>query len=265
MKLQRSSRRRDRREQLRLLLSVADSYEAEAVTPDSDSRVSQGQVETISMQTHPDAIKVSGPSATPQPRSDHRSRLTRITLEIMTAAAAAAIILTTGVATIVSRDPGGGSQPGAAPSEPAPVPAGYKTYQGDGLSIGVPSGWTPGETRDGVVDVREPGSSRFLRLITVDGSSNALEELTDAERQFAAKDVYQPYRKIGLGTVDYRGYDAAEWEFTFTLNGVVRHVVYRGVVSGGRSYGVYFSVPETLWEQSRAILQTAVDTFHPTD
>jgi hypothetical protein len=115
-----------------------------------------------------------------------------------------------------------------------------------------------------VVDIRELGSSRFLRLITVGGSSDALRQLTTAERQFAANAAYAPYQKIRLEKVDYRDYDAAEWEFTFTTGGTRRHVLYRGVVTGGRTFGLYLSVPAGRWDESRAVLQTAADTFRPT-
>ena len=152
---------------------------------------------------------------------------------------------------------------GASSSAPAPLPAGYTLYRGGGYSIGVPPGWRAGEEKDGVVDIREPGSSRFLRMITVGGTSDALAQLTGAEQQFAAKAVYKPYARVRLENISFRGLDAADWEFTFTLNGQLRHVVYRGVVTGGTSYGIYLSTPADRWEQSAQILKVASDTFLP--
>jgi hypothetical protein len=157
----------------------------------------------------------------------------------------------------------GTAQPSAAASEPATLPPGYRRFEGDGYSVGVPGGWAASPARGGVVDLREPGSSRFLRMITVDGAADALSQLRAAEKQFAANDAYQPYRKLRLDRVDYRDYDAAEWEFTFTLDGTLRHVAYRGVVADGRSYGLYLSVPEGRWVESRAVLRVATETFRP--
>ena len=64
-----------------------------------------------------------------------------------------------------------------------------------------------------------------------------------------------------LARVDYRGLDAADWEFTFTLDGVPRHVLYRGIITGGKTYGLYLSTPESRWAASRNVFQVAADTF----
>jgi hypothetical protein len=112
-----------------------------------------------------------------------------------------------------------------------------------------------------VVDVKERNSTRFLRLITVDSTASALQQLSAAERQFAADPSYGSYQRVKLGNVDYRGLDAADWEFTFTLDGVPRHVLYRGIVSGGRTYGLYLSTPENVWDKSAAVFRVAADTF----
>lgn len=155
------------------------------------------------------------------------------------------------------------SSPSAAQSDAA-VPSGYRRYQGDGFSIAVPADWKAEEGRNGVVDIKEPGTSRFLRLITVGGSgSSALAQLRAAEDQFSANDAYKPYERIKLGDVDYRDYDAADWEFTFELQGQERHVVYRGVATGGRSYGIYLSSLESTWSESAEVLKVAFDTFRP--
>jgi hypothetical protein len=164
------------------------------------------------------------------------------------------------------RTPTGGGDPGGATSSapPAAIPPGYGRYEGAGFSVAVPRGWPSSSQREGVVDIKEPNATRFLRLITVDSTASALEQLTTAERQFAADDSYGAYRRVRLEKVDYRGLDAADWEFTFTLNGVPRHVVYRGIVTGDRTYGLYLSTPESQWATSRAVFQTAADTFRTT-
>jgi eukaryotic-like serine/threonine-protein kinase len=159
---------------------------------------------------------------------------------------------------------GGGGEPSPSATAPAALPAGYTAYRGDGFTIGVPSGWKAQDGRDGVVDITEPGSDRrFLRLITVGGGSKpALKQLTDAEAQFAANEAYAPYEKLRLDNVDYRGYDAADWEFTFGEQR--RHVLYRGVVVDGRTYGIYLSVPADRWAESKPAFQVAADTFRLT-
>jgi hypothetical protein len=156
----------------------------------------------------------------------------------------------------------GSGSPGTSTSlGPAKIPSGYTQYDGSGFTVAVPDGWASQSQREGVVDVKEPDSTRFLRLITVDNSTPAIQQLTAAERQFDADPSYGAYQRVKLQRVDYRGLDAADWEFTFTLDGVARHVLYRGIVSGDRTYGLYLSTPEPLWPRSEAIFQAAADTF----
>jgi hypothetical protein len=113
-----------------------------------------------------------------------------------------------------------------------------------------------------VVDAREPGdSTRFLRLITVDSTASAQSQLTAAERQFENDPSYGSYQRLKLEKIDYRGLDAADWEFTFTLDGVARHVLYRGIVTDGRTFGLYLSTPAQQWTQSANVFQVAATTF----
>jgi hypothetical protein len=157
----------------------------------------------------------------------------------------------------------GTAEPSAGATGPATLPAGYSLYKGDGFTVGVPAAWKPATARTGVVDVTEPGSDhRFLRLITVRGSNPALEQLTGAEQQFAANKAYAPYEQVRLQGVDYRGYDAADWEFTF--GAPQRHVLYRGIVVDGKTYGLYLSVPASRWAESKAVFQVATDSFRLT-
>jgi len=198
-----------------------------------------------------------------RPPADRRRRTLGALLAVLAlllVAVVAGVLLVNGLA----RDGGGGTAagPSATPTTAA-VPAGYRLYRGEGFTVGVPTGWTVEQKSPGVVDLNEPGDTgRFLRLIAVGSARPALEQLTSAERSFAANDTYAPYRKLRLASVDYRGYDAAEWEFTF--GGSQRHVLYRGAVVGGRTYGLYLSVPADRWQESRPVFQTAADTFRPT-
>jgi hypothetical protein len=199
-----------------------------------------------------------------RPRGDRRRRgiaALLIVLVLVAVALLGGVLLVKGL----RRDGGGssaGDQGGATASlGPATIPPGYTRYQGGGFTVGVPAGWPAQSQRDGVVDVKERNTTRFLRLITVDSTTSASEQLSAAERQFADDPSYGQYHRVRLQRVDYRGLDAADWEFTFTLDGVPRHVVYRGIVTGGRTYGLYLSTPEDQWAKSRTVFQTAADTF----
>jgi serine/threonine protein kinase len=159
-------------------------------------------------------------------------------------------------------DPTAGGTPSASASlGPAAIPAGSTRYQGSGYSVGIPKAWPPTQRPNGVVDAREPNSTRFLRLITVDSTASALSQLTKAEQQFENDPSYGSYQQVKLEKINYRGLDAADWEFTFTLDGVARHVLYRGIVTNGRTFGLYLSTPAGQWTASTEVFQVAADTF----
>ena len=116
-----------------------------------------------------------------------------------------------------------------------------------------------------MVDLTEPGAdNRFLRLITVAGAKPALSQLEAAEAQFAQNAAYAPYRKVRLESVDYRGYDTADWEFTFNRGGSRQHVNNRGfVVSDNQAYGIYWQTTDARWKADRDDLQLVFDSFRP--
>jgi hypothetical protein len=155
----------------------------------------------------------------------------------------------------------GGTPSASASLGPATIPSGYTSYAGTGFTVGVPTDWQQRAQRNGVVDVREPGTTRFLRLITVDSTTSALDQLSTAEKQFAANPSYESYQRVKLAKIDYRGLDAADWEFTFTLDGVPRHVLYRGIVTDGRTFGLYLSTPADRWTASTSVFEVAANTF----
>jgi eukaryotic-like serine/threonine-protein kinase len=226
---------------------------------------------TVAEQQPARAFRAQPPAAMPldfqgdRPRTDRRRRTLAALLIVI---GLVAVVVLGGVLLVRSLrgGGGGGDQGGGAPTAsaslaPATIPSGFTQYQGSGFTVGVPNGWPPAVQREGVVDVKERNSTRFLRLITVASTTTAFEQLGAAERQFDADPAYADYQRIRLERVDYRGLDAADWEFTFVLDGVPRHVLYRGIVSDGRTYGLYLSTPESLWPKSKGVFQVAADTF----
>jgi hypothetical protein len=199
-----------------------------------------------------------------RPRGDRRKRglaALAAVLGLVVVVLIAGFLLVRGLVGGGADNRAGSAPPPSASLGPAAIPSGYTRYAGTGFTVGVPAGWPPQSGRDGVVDAREPGSTRFLRLITVDSTTSALDQLTAAEKQFAANPSYGAYQRVKLGKVDYRGLDAADWEFTFTLDGVPRHVLYRGIVTGGRTYGLYLSTPADQWAKTSTVFQVAATTF----
>ncbi|MEN3357866.1 MAG: eukaryotic-like serine/threonine-protein kinase, partial [Mycobacteriales bacterium] len=145
------------------------------------------------------------------------------------------------------------------PPGAAALPSGFVRYKhGGGFSVAVPAGWQPEVKPRGVVDVSDPGSSRFLRLIK-SGGGDPLGQLTAAESSFQSG--HENYARVRLGNVSYRNYPAADWEFTYTNGGVSRHVLYREFQVSGSTYAIYLSAPAAQWADSQRYFETAAATF----
>jgi hypothetical protein len=68
------------------------------------------------------------------------------------------------------------------------------------------------------------------------------------------------YRRISLERVDYRGWEAADWEFTHGST----HVLNRNIrIDDNQAYALYWSVPDDEWAASRPIFDTVAATFQP--
>ena len=149
--------------------------------------------------------------------------------------------------------------PESTPAGQSGVPAGFTLHKDPtGFQVAVPDGWQP--ARNGSrVDFREPGGSRFLRVDQTD--SPKPDAKADWERQEQSVSQRLPnYQRIRIDRVDYRDYNAADWEFTFGNN---THVLNRGMNTGAKGYALYYSSREGQWDESQPILQTIYKTFKP--
>ena len=73
------------------------------------------------------------------------------------------------------------------------------------------------------------------------------------------------YQQIRMENVDYRGYDAADWEYTYTSGGATLHAVNRGFVLADRSaaFALNFQTREGDWASSREIFDQMAASFQP--
>jgi hypothetical protein len=144
------------------------------------------------------------------------------------------------------------------------VPAGFVRYRdATGFSVAVPAGWQTVHNGT-LVDFREPGGGRFLRIDQSDSPQG--DPVTDWQRQAASfASTHAGYHLVRpIVRVDYRGWNAADWEFTWTSGGTTIHVLNRNVVpSPTKAYALYWSVPDSQWTSSRRIFDIAAQTFQP--
>jgi hypothetical protein len=109
------------------------------------------------------------------------------------------------------------------------------------------------------VDIREPGTTRFLRIAQTDRPKKDPKKDWERQEKSVSKRL-ENYQRVSIETVDYRGYPAADWEFTFATN---THVINRGFVAGPKGYAIYISSPEDSWDDSQQIFERATESFQP--
>ena len=147
-------------------------------------------------------------------------------------------------------------------SSAASVPAGFEQYRDTtGFSLAVPSGWTVSR-QNGRVYFREPEGSRLLIIDQTDNPQP--DPVADWTRQEQARrDSYTAYRRISIAPVDYFQ-KAADWEFTYAGRTARTHVRIRGTVTGSdQAYGIYWSTPDSTWQQNLSYWQTFTTSFRP--
>ena len=157
------------------------------------------------------------------------------------------------------------SPPASSTSAPPPsddgVPAGYQLYEDpSGFSLAVPDGWHAEQSSATAVDIKAPDGVSFLRVDQTDQPKDDAKKAWEEQEKSVKKDL-PDYHRISIETVEYNGWDAADWEFTFGSN---THVLNRGFVTDdSHGYALYLSTPEDQWASSQDVFQTAAETFTP--
>jgi serine/threonine protein kinase len=149
----------------------------------------------------------------------------------------------------------------SAPPSDSGVPAGYQLYEDpSGFSLAVPDGWHAEQSSSTAVDIKSPDGASFLRVDQTDQPKDDAKKAWEEQEKSVKKDLPN-YHRISIESVDYNGWDAADWEFTFGNN---THVLNRGFVTDStHGYALYLSTPEDKWASSQDVFQTAADTFKP--
>jgi hypothetical protein len=133
---------------------------------------------------------------------------------------------------------------------------------GTGFRVPVPDGWTFGRDSEGRALWRSPDRARLLLIDqTRHPKSDPVQDWENNEA--ARRDGYQDYHRERLTAVDYWD-KAADWEFTYTLNGTRMHVLNRGFVTApDQAYSIYFATSAAQWDAAQPQLQTILAGFQP--
>ncbi|MFD0061202.1 serine/threonine-protein kinase [Streptomyces sp. NPDC056637] len=162
-------------------------------------------------------------------------------------------------------DAGQGASPGST-SGGSGVPGGSgaaSTYKHDqGFSIGLPKGWKYSSTSAAGARFVGPDGQKLLVGWTTTPKSNPVQDWRNQE-QYMRRSQYD---RIRIAAVDFRGWNTADWEFTYVDGGTKYRSIDRGfVVNSGLGYGLMYTAKAADWDgaQRKAAWQTFTKTFKP--
>lgn len=155
---------------------------------------------------------------------------------------------------------GSGGKTGAAGS----VAPAVQTYQASqGFSIGLPKGWHYVSTDAAGVRFTGPEGQRLLIGWTTTPKSDPVADWENQERYM----VRPQYHRIRIAKVAYRGWNTADWEFTYVDGGTKERVVDRGFVvdPNGLGYGMMYTAKAASWggDLRKDTWQTFIRSFQP--
>ncbi|MBB6421321.1 serine/threonine-protein kinase [Streptomyces sp. AK010] len=141
--------------------------------------------------------------------------------------------------------------------------AAESTHQGNqGYSIGLPKGWKYQSTATAGDRFTGPDGQKLLVAWTSTPKGDPVADWRNQERYM----VRSQYRKIRIEKVDYRGWNTADWEFTYTDGGTKYRTIDRGfVVDGTYGYALMYTAKAAGWggDLRKETWRTLTQTFEP--
>lgn len=139
------------------------------------------------------------------------------------------------------------TQPDDPTDEARPLPDGWTLYDGGAYAVGVPADWEPRDAPGQATDLVSPAGDVYLR--TGDTDDPADDVLADTQRirdSFASR--YDTYDEISLEPVEYRGYEAVLWEYTYAPEGRELRSVHLNFSNGDHAYVLNYQGPAEQWD-----------------
>ncbi|MEU0245801.1 protein kinase [Streptomyces sp. NPDC006235] len=137
------------------------------------------------------------------------------------------------------------------------------THQGSqGYSIGLPKGWKYGSTGAAGDRFTGPNGQKLLIAWTSTPKGDPVADWKSQERYMQRAQ----YKKIRIEQVDYRGWNTADWEFTYVESGTKYRTIDRGfVVDDRQGYALMYTAKAAGWgdELRRETWRTLTKTFEP--
>ncbi|MEH0472350.1 serine/threonine-protein kinase [Streptomyces sp. B21-097] len=154
----------------------------------------------------------------------------------------------------------GGAGAGVTPGGGGKAAATHAGAQG--YSIGLPAGWKYKTHSDAGDRFTGPDGQKLLIAWTDTPKGDPVSDWKNQERYMLRK----LYKKIRIAPVDYRGWNTADWEFTYTEGGTSYRTVDRGfVVNDGLGYALMYTAKSAAWDTAlrETTWKTLTDTFTP--
>ncbi|MEU6554071.1 serine/threonine-protein kinase [Streptomyces sp. NPDC046915] len=152
----------------------------------------------------------------------------------------------------------GSSGSGGGSSAPA-----VSTYKGgQGYSIGLPKGWKFQSSGAAGDRFTGPDGQTLLVAWTSTPKSDPVADWRNQERYM----VKAQYKRIRIESVHYRGWNTADWEFTYADGGTKYRTIDRGfVVNSHQAYALMYTAKAATWggELRKDTWKTLTKTFQP--
>lgn len=157
----------------------------------------------------------------------------------------------------------GSSNSPSATASKSGASASVSTHKdGQGFSIGLPAGWKYESTGDAGARFAGPGGQKLLVGWTTTPKNDPVADWKNQE-QYMTRSQYD---RIRIAKVNYRGWNTADWEFTYAEGGTTYRSVDRGfVVTDQLGYGLMYTAKASNWDSGlrKETWRTFTETFEP--
>ncbi|MEU2426178.1 serine/threonine-protein kinase [Streptomyces sp. NPDC007851] len=147
-------------------------------------------------------------------------------------------------------------------SDDGSAPVVKKYTGGQGYSIGLPKGWKFQTSSSAGDRFTGPDGQKLLIAWTSTPKDNPVADWENQERYM----VRSQYQKVRIAAVSYRGWNTADWEFTYADGGTKYHTIDRGfVVSSSQGYALMYTAKAADWssELRKDTWKTLTASFEP--
>ncbi|MEV7285370.1 serine/threonine-protein kinase [Streptomyces sp. NPDC093252] len=157
-------------------------------------------------------------------------------------------------------DEAGEETEGASPGADSGAATNYEGQQG--YSIGLPEGWKYSSSDAAGDRFTGPDGQRLLIGWTSTPKDDPVADWKNQERSMTRAQ----YERVRIAAVDYRGWNTADWEFTYSDRGTKYRTIDRGfVVDDDQGYALMYTAKAANWGDSERAdtWRTLTESFEP--